>query len=255
MFTAHSSSAVLLSLLAFTPLYAYAQTQIERPEEFVYLRDIDSTIIQDMRYAGDHNFVGHPLPGYEKAECLLTRPAANALASIQAILKTSQLSLKVYDCYRPQRAVYAFIVWSQDDTDQLMKSEFYPDLNKSQLFELNYLNQFSSHSRGSAVDLTIVALPAADEPIYQAGQTLVSCAAPHGERYADNSLDMGTGYDCFDVRANPGNSQISDEAKHHRETLTELMTYHGFAASQTEWWHFKLIDEPFPQTYFDFNVE
>ena len=223
--------------------------------DFVYLKDIAPSILQDMRYAGDHNFVGHPLLGYEKATCILTRQAAEQLKAIQQQLKPLGYTLKVYDCYRPQKTVDFFIAWSQDINQQTMKAEFYPSVNKKDVFKLGYVAEKSSHSRGSTMDLTIVKLPAKSEPLYHRNQPLVSCYAPYQQRFHDNSINMGTGYDCFDSLAHPDNTNIAPKEYLNRMFLRYWMVKYGFVGFDTEWWHFTLKNEPYPDTYFNFTIK
>ncbi len=154
-----------------------------------------------MRYAGPNNFTGHPLPGYDAPECVLKREAAEALARVEADLAPQHLGLKVYDCYRPTRAVSAFAHWAQSAGDGTTQ-RFYPKLDKLRLFSLGYIASHSAHSEGIAVDLTLVPLPcrrpaAAFDPHAAYGP----CTAPAGQRAPDTSLDMGTGFDCFDDKA------------------------------------------------------
>lgn len=224
------------------------------PENFVYLKDIDSSIVQDIRYAGDHNFIGRPIQGYQSATCILTLPTAQALHKVQTELRKVGLSLKVYDCYRPQMAVNDFIQWSQQP-DQQMKAEFYPRVNKNDFFKLGYVAEKSGHSRGSTVDLTIVALPVQPSAQYQPGQKLVACYAPYGQRFKDNSIDMGTGYDCMDLYAHSDNRQISQAAYQHRLLLRHIMIRYGFVPYAEEWWHFTYKKELFPNRYFNFPVK
>ena len=224
------------------------------PQGFVYLNDIDPSIIQDMRYAGYHNFIGHPISGYKAAECILTRPAAIALSRVQQSLKSFSLSLKVYDCYRPQLAVNEFIAWSQQPALQQMKAEFYPRVNKADFFKLGYVASKSGHSRGSTIDLTLVTLPLAKQEHYVPGQKLRSCFAPYAERFQDGSIDMGTGFDCLDPTAHFANPTIQGKAMQNRLLLKSLMQRQGFAPYPIEWWHFTLKDESFPDTYFSFPI-
>lgn len=224
------------------------------PSGFVYLRDIDPTIVQEIRYAGDHNFIGRPVKGYLVGECILTRQAAQALARVQQELLQSKLSLKVYDCYRPQAAVDEFIAWSQNPGDHKMKAEFYPRVDKTKVFDLGYVAKKSSHSRGSTVDLTIMALGAKPQP-YHDGQKLASCIAPYVQRFDDAGIDMGTGYDCLDELAHNDNHNISIVAYNHRQILKTVMEKYGFAPYSQEWWHFTLNNEPYPETYFNFLVQ
>ena len=171
------------------------------PKEFVYLREVDPTIIADIRYAGADNFTGKPVPGYGAAECLLLRPVAEALKRVQAELAGRNLSLKVYDCYRPKRAVQAFVQWANDGNDGAATKRFYPRLNKSELFAQRYISSASGHSRGNAVDLTLVQLPAKPQAAFDPKRTYGDCSGPAEHRAPDNSVDMGTGFDCFDARS------------------------------------------------------
>lgn len=190
----------LAALLAVTVASATARATPEpkAPEDFVSLGSVDPTIIQEMRYFTPHNFVGERIDGYRQPICILTRPAAEALHKAQVTLLHEGYTLKVYDCYRPQRAVDHFVRWAEDLDDQAMKTEFYPQVDKTRLFEDGYIAEKSGHSRGSTMDLTIVRLPAKPTRPYVPGEPLVPCYAPRAERFPDNSVDMGTGFDCFD---------------------------------------------------------
>lgn len=240
--------AIILAVPAKVP-----QPQPTMPPDFVYLRDVAPSIVQDMRYAGYHNFLGRPVAGYGAGECILTRQAAAALAKVQAELETVQLTLHVYDCYRPQRAVNDFIAWSKVASDQSMKAEFYPRVDKAQFFQLGYVAKKSGHTRGSTVDLTIERAPPRDAAPYRPGQPLKSCIAPWVQRYHDGTLDMGTGFDCMDELSHPS-AEVGHIADTHREQLAHLMRKYGFKGIAEEWWHFTLVDEPFPSTYFDFPI-
>jgi D-alanyl-D-alanine dipeptidase len=224
------------------------------PRGFVYLRDIDPTIVQDIRYAGSHNFVGRPLRGYLAAECILSRPAADALAMVQRKLAEKKLSLIVWDCYRPKRAVHDFLQWSKDPTRSEMKTEFYPRTDKEKLFALGYLAKRSAHSRGSTVDLGIVPSDVSIAPPPNPSQPLKACTSPKGQRFEDGTIDFGTGYDCLDVLANTSNTLVGGIARHNRQTLKSFMKEAGFRPYVKEWWHFELINEPFNHDGFDFEV-
>lgn len=246
LFVLLSSSLLLLISL---PLAA-----AELPEGFVYLDKAAPSILQEMRYAGEHNFLGRVVDGYQAPTCILTREAATALIGVQQELARSGLTLKVYDCYRPARAVEDFARWAEDVSDQTMKAEFYPNVDKKDFYTLGYVARRSSHSRGSTVDLTIVPLPVPAQPAFSPAAPLLPCTAPKAGRFPDNSLDMGTGFDCFDERSHPANKDVGIVAFHLRMILQELMVQAGFAPYDEEWWHFTLKDEPFPETYFDFPV-
>jgi zinc D-Ala-D-Ala dipeptidase len=226
----------------------------EVPAGFVWLKDIDPTIEQEMRYYGDHNFMGRTMAGYEAPECILTRQAAEALAAIQAELAQSRLSLKVYDCYRPQRAVDGFVAWSKDVPDQTMKAEFYPRIDKARVFELGYVAAKSGHTRGSTVDLTIVPMDHAIDRPFIPGEPLVDCALPANERFPDTTIDFGTGYDCMDEKSHHDRTDIPAVAQANRAMFKDIMERHGFVPVAEEWWHYSLKAEPFPDTYFDFPV-
>ncbi|MEV1076034.1 M15 family metallopeptidase [Micromonospora parva] len=217
---------------------------------FVVLSDVDPRIHADIRYATAHNFVGRPITGYREPLCLLTRQAAEALRRVQDAALATGHSLKVYDCYRPQPAVDDFVAWSKRPDEQQTKAEFYPDLAKSRLFADGYIGAPTAHSRGSTLDLTLVDEPAASQPPYRVGQPLVACTAPRGQRFADNSIDMGTGFDCFDPRAHTADPSVTGTARDNRRLLRRLMTDAGFVNYDREWWHYSLRDEPYPDTFF-----
>ncbi|WP_371347393.1 M15 family metallopeptidase [Ancylobacter sp. IITR112] len=224
------------------------------PDGFVRLKSLAPGVQYDLRYTGSHNFVGRPIRGYEASECILTRPAAEALAKAAEELAPQGLGLKIYDCYRPARAVADFVAWAKDLGDVTMKPEFYPRVPKDELFARGYIAEKSGHSRGSTVDLALVRLDAAPARPWLPGDPLADCALPVGQRFDDGTLDFGTGYDCFDVRAHHGAEGIASAATANRLTLKTLMERHGFKPYAEEWWHYTLADEPFPDTYFDFPV-
>ncbi|MEW1675022.1 M15 family metallopeptidase [Streptomyces noursei] len=224
------------------------------PREFVALRDVDPTIIQEIRYATPHDFMGVPVTGYREPLCLLTRDAARALHRAQVGFLRRGYSLKVYDCYRPQRAVDHFVAWAKDLSDQRMKAEFYPRVDKSVLFRDGYIAEKSGHSRGSTVDLTLVRLPAVPTRPYVPGEPLTSCFGPKASRFPDNSLDMGTGFDCFDTLAHTLDPRITGARRAHRLLLKAGLEEAGFVNYADEWWHYTFSPETFPDTYFDFPI-
>lgn len=236
-------------------LILWTNTYANLPNGFVYLKEIDPSIIQEMRYASDHNFVGRPIKGYEVATCILTKPAALALKKIQAELRQKNLSLKVYDCYRPQAAVEDFVTWSTMPSEQKMKTEFYPRVDKSNLFHDGYIAKHSGHSRGSTVDLTVVDQRMLQQATYQDGQPLAQCFAQRTVRFHDNSIEMGTGYDCLDPTAFPSDKTVGMTAYSNRLLLRNVMMKYGFEPYDKEWWHFNLKNEPFPKQYFNFPVK
>jgi D-alanyl-D-alanine dipeptidase len=172
---------------------------------------------------------------------------------VQRKLAGQKLSLIVWDCYRPARAVDDFRQWSRDPAHADMKAEFYPRTDKQRLFALGYLATRSAHSRGSTVDLGIVpaGLSLPSPPNRQ--PSLKPCTAPRGERFDDGTIDLGTGYDCLDVLGYTSNARVGEEALRNRQTLKSHMKAAGFRPYFREWWHFELIGEPFDHG-FDFEV-
>jgi D-alanyl-D-alanine dipeptidase len=218
---------ISLALLLLVAQPALAQEQ-QRPAAFVDAATVVPDLVVEMRYVTEYNFVGRAIDGYEKPVCLLTRPAARALAEIARDLEPRGLKLKVFDCYRPKRAVAHFLRWAQAINDLKNKSAYYPDLDKRRLFSDGYIAAHSGHSRGSTVDITLVG---------KAGE-----------------LDMGTPFDFLSPRSNTLNPAIRGEAQKNRLLLLLAMERRGFRAYDKEWWHFTLRGEPFPETYFDFPV-
>jgi D-alanyl-D-alanine dipeptidase len=208
------------------------------PPGFVYLRDIDPSIIQDMRYAGNDNFMGGPVPGYRAPECILLRSAVKALSRVQEDLKSRGLSLKVYDCYRPKRAVQAFVRSAADRKASASLKRFYPNISRSQLLRLGYVASPSMHSKGATVDLTLVALPEKEAAPFDLALRYGACTAPSEDRSPDNSVDMGTGFDCFDHRSHTWSRAISPEQREWRQTLRKAMAKQGFTNYSKEWWHY-----------------
>ena len=221
------------------------------PAGFVRLSDVAPDIVQEMRYHGEHNFLGRPVAGYEAPECWLTEPAAQALARVQKKVLDQGYSLKVYDCYRPQRAVDDFVAWAQDPTDDTTRAEFYPRLDKDVLFPQGYIAEKSGHSRGSTADVTLIPIGAGVSPTWTVGDPLVDCAKPRPPRFADTSIDMGTGFDCFDPRSATASEKVTEEQQANRDVLYSAMVNEGFTNLPEEWWHYTLDGEPYPDTYYD----
>lgn len=224
------------------------------PAGFVVLTDVEPTILADIRYAGPHNFVGRPIAGYREPLCLVTRQAAEALRRVQSAVRAQGKSLKMYDCYRPQQAVADIVRWAKNPGEQQMKAEFYPRVAKTDLIEDGYIGSPTAHSRGSTVDLTLVDVPPRDQRPYAPGEPLAPCTAPPTQRFPDNSVDMGTGFDCFDPLAETANPGVTGPARDNRRLLGRSMAAAGFVNYPKEWWHYKLGGEPYPDTYFDFPV-
>jgi D-alanyl-D-alanine dipeptidase len=228
---------------------ARATSTARWPSGFADLAEIAPDIVVDMRYAGPDNFLGRPARGYVEARCLLTKEAARALAAVQRDLTPFGVGLKVYDCYRPQRAVDDFVAWSRvpgPATDP----RHHPDVPKSELIARGYIAARSAHSRGSTVDLTLVSAA----PSRTAGAPLADCRRIDGPQAPDASLNMGTTFDCFDERAHAASDRVSPEARRNRLLLRTAMEKHGFVPYAQEWWHFTLASEPFPKTAFDFEI-
>ncbi len=210
------------------------------PGGFVFLRDIDPTILQDIRYAGSNNFVGRPLRGYEAAECLVKRDVALALKSIQRELAPQRLSLKMLDCYRPARAVHDMVVWARNGRETPAERRFSPAFNKKDLFRLGYVAEHSLHSTGAALDLTLVDLTADNSARFDPGQAYADCTAPAATRAPEGAVDMGTGYDCSDLKAHTAAGSITPAQRQWRKLLVRAMAKQGFVNYSKEWWHFSL---------------
>lgn len=208
--------------------------------DLVPLASVAPAIEQDLRYRGARNFLGRPVAGYERAQCWLTRPAAQALAGVQREAAPLGLRLKVFDCLRPQRAVDDFVRWGRDLQDQKMRADYYPRVPKGELFQRGYIAERSGHSRGSTVDLTLVVVDGV-----RARQVLAGPLADGQE------ADMGTPFDLFDERSHTDNAELPPDVQQNRQWLRALMQRHGWRNLPEEWWHFTLQNEPYPDRYFD----
>jgi D-alanyl-D-alanine dipeptidase len=228
-------------------------TKASLPKGFVYLEDVDPSILQNLKYATCENFIGTPIEGYKRNKVILTRKAAYALKKAQTIFRKKGFSLVIYDAYRPQKAVNHFKRWGLDANHLTMKEWFYPHLDKEDVFRLGFIAQnHSTHSRGSTVDLTLIADSHKLHPIKPQKRLL-----GHEETLFldDGTLDMGSSFDYFGEASYSVSSVISQKAKNNRAFLNEVMSQVGFENYPKEWWHFTLKKEPFPTTYFDFDVE
>lgn len=201
------------------------------PKGFSYVSEIAPTIQQELRYCNHNNFVGIPIDGYEDDVLITSTLTAKALKKVQDELLKKNLSLKIYDAYRPQTAVNHFVRWARVINDTVMKKYYYPKINKRHLFKLGYIASKSGHSRGSSVDLTIIDLKTSTE------------------------LDMGSPYDFFGISSHITYQDLTKEQKKNRKTLQDIMIKNGFRPYKNEWWHFTLNNEPFPKTYFDFPIK
>lgn len=200
------------------------------PSGFVDLKKIVPNLVIELRYNSENNFVGQRIDGYEAPICYLSLPAAEALKSVEEELLPFGLGLKVFDGYRPQRAVNHFVRWAKDLNDTKMKAYYYPNVLKSELFEKGYIAAHSGHSRGSTVDVTLIDLKTGKE------------------------LDMGKGFDFFSSTSWPTSMEVTLQQRANRLLLRSVMLRHAFRPLEEEWWHFTLVNEPYPTTYFDFRV-
>ncbi len=217
---------ILLTLIAST-LLSYA----ELPKNFSYVKEKIPSIELEIRYYGEKNFIGSKIDGYLAPKAILTTKATIALSSVQKELNPFGLGLKIFDAYRPQKAVDHFVRWGHDLSDIKMKSIYYPSVQKKHLFRDGYIAKRSGHSRGSTVDLTIIDLNTKVE------------------------LDMGSDFDFFGKISHVYAPNITSQQRANRMLLNTLMLKHGFKAYSQEWWHFTLKNEPYNKSYFNFNVE
>lgn len=200
------------------------------PSGFVYVAEVIPDVIQEIRYYSTYNFVGARIDGYNAPKCILTRQATEALKLVNDELSEKGFVLKLYDGYRPQRAVNHFVRWAEDLGDTLYKQSFYPEVDKALLFEQEYIMARSGHSRGSTIDLTLI------------------------DKASGKELDMGGVFDYFGELSHLDYNKITEKQINNRMLLREAMISHGFNPLDSEWWHFTLKDEPYPDTYFDFPI-
>ena len=250
-------AAIGLSRLHTSPEFlaqlAKAQTEFRRltstlsptddASQFVNLAEAVPNAILEIRYYSTYNFVGARVDGYLEPVALMTRRAADSLRAVSDDLLKMGYRLKIYDAYRPQMAVDHFVRWATDVTDTLMRPYFYPKVPRDKLFELGYIAEHSGHTRGSTVDLTLF------------------------DMRTEKEVDMGGTFDWFGEESHPDfggnpetgkysrNKKITEEQFRNRMILRNAMLRHGFKPIDTEWWHFTLKDEPFPDTYFTFPVK
>lgn len=200
------------------------------PSGFVLLSDYVPGVLQEIRYFSTYNFIGDRIDGYEEPVALLTKEAARALKAVAGEVNAQGYRLKIFDAYRPACAVRHFVLWGIEDLDLRMKPYFYPGLEKQELFKEGYIAKMSSHSRGSAIDLTLLDMRTGKE------------------------LDMGSPFDLFDEVSHPSSKKVTDEQYENRMFLQKAMVRNGFLPLECEWWHFVLDGEPYPDTYFEFPV-
>lgn len=198
--------------------------------DFVLINDVVPDAILEIRYYSTYNFIGDRINGYEEPIAILTKEAAAKLKEVSDELVNRGYRLKIYDAYRPQKAVMHFANWAKDLDDTRMKKYFYPNLNKNVLFAEGYIDYYSGHSRGSTVDLTLF------------------------DMNLEKEVDMGGTFDYFGEESHPDYKGITEKQYNNRMILRDAMVNHGFKPLSTEWWHFTLDDEPYKDTYFTFPV-
>ena len=216
--------------ILFLLLFCFGLTSAQLPKEFVYVKDVIPTIKVELRYFSSNNFLGKPVEGYKREVAILTVQAAEALKNAQDELKQYNLSIMIYDSYRPQTAVNHFVRWAKNLHDTINKQTYYPAVKKQHLFQEGYISSQSGHSRGSTMDITLVDINTC-EP-----------------------LDMGSPYDFFGPESWIANLELTTQQRANRLLLQTIMLKHGFKFYTKEWWHFTLRNEPFPDIYFDFPV-
>jgi len=224
------SRACGIACLVLSNLVAHQADATDLPAGFVYLQDIDASIVEDIRYATDNNFVGKPLAGYDSPDCILVENAARALSSLQRELAKKRLTLVVFDCYRPARAVREMVdyVTAHDFSNET----YFPNLTSHQLIPKGYIASRSGHSAGGTVDLTIA----------------------HKTSGEITLLEMGTKFDFFDLKSHSSSNVVSELAVRNRRFLIATMKRAGFGNYPREWWHFRLVNEPFRGRSFDFPI-
>ncbi len=200
------------------------------PEGFVYVHKALPGVRYEIRYFSNENFLGRPVAGYQSPKAILTNEAAAALRKVQMDLENLGYGIKVFDAYRPQTAVNDFVAWATEVADTLRKADYYPEIDKKDLFRLGYIYERSGHSRGSTVDLTLYDLETGED------------------------LDMGSNYDFFGLVSHHGTELVNAEQEANRNILRDAMVKHGFKPLPEEWWHYTLVNEPYPDTFFDFEV-
>jgi len=206
-------------------------SQDNLPKGFDYIHNTIPDIQLELRYFGNDNFIGKPIDGYNNNVAIMSTEAIKALKKVQDELKQYNLSIKIFDGYRPQQSVNHFVRWAKQLGDTLNKKKFYPKVKKQHLFQEGYISSKSGHSRGSTLDMTLVDL------------------------YTGKELDMGSPWDFFGPESWVANLQLTSQQRANRMLLQTIMRKHGFKYYAKEWWHFTLANEPFPDTYFDFPIE
>ncbi len=221
---------IVFTLLLVSSSYAQQKTN-KLPQGFVYITDYIPNIQTDIRYYGSDNFIGKPVKGYTKEVAIFTKSATEALAKVEKELNSKNLGLKIFDAYRPQRAVNNFKQWATAINDTLTKAKYYPSVDKRNLFKDGYIASKSGHSRGSTIDLTIIDLKTKKE------------------------LDMGTIFDFLGPQSAHDYTGVNTTQRKNRALLKSVMVKYGFKPYAKEWWHYTYKNEPYKETYFDFIIQ
>jgi len=221
----------IIAVLLLIVLFASCAEKAYVSEGFIHINQVIPDVVYDIRYSGHNNFVGARIDGYNAPMAILTVEAAAALKDVSEEVDSKGYNLKIFDGYRPQKAVDHFIRWAEDAEDIQMKPWYYPNIDKKDLFRNGYIAKKSAHSRGSTIDLTLV------------------------YKNTGTELDMGSSYDFLDPISAHDSTLVSTEQAANRKILKEAMENHGFRSYYKEWWHYTLVNEPYPDTYFNFDVE
>lgn len=229
-------------------------TKFELPKDFVFVKELIPDVVEHLRYGTEENFVGRVIEGYKRTDgAVLTRLAAESLSRISKKLNADGYKLVIYDTYRPQRAVNNFIEWAEVVSDAAKKDLYYPLVDKKDVFEKGYVAKRSGHSRGSTVDIGLLEVGKTLQPV-----KVIQRKFKNGREYNyldDGTVDMGTSWDFLDVSSHYENDLVDEEITKRRLYLRGLFEEEGWKITPREWWHFTYINEPFPDTYFDFVVE
>ena len=238
------------SLFIFLTLIVSSSMSGQPSFPFIEISEVSKTIIKEVRYATPYNFVGEVIEGYHSSKCYLTPSAAEALAKVQNQLEKQSYALKIFDCFRPQRAVDHFVKWAKSARRDQTKHLYFPRVPSDELFDRGYIAHKSGHSRGSTVDLTIVKLPYSPPTNYSH-----NCLDPDSHKLRGSELNMGTGFDCFDEMSHTQSNEHPLDVIENRRLLLKVMEAQGFVNYSKEWWHFTYKPEDHPDTYFDFPIE
>lgn len=239
----------------FMPIHRIISLSNTIPPEFVYVHDIIPDIQVSLRYASEENFMGHVVNGYLSNVSILTREAALGLKQAQILAKENGYELVIYDGYRPQKSVNQFMNWSQDvNISQIKKPFYYPHINKEDAFKLGYIAEKSGHTRGSTIDLTLITFGTKiKNPIKPIQRLLTNNSTIF--YLDDDTIDMGSSFDLFDPASHTNSTLVNITYQQRRLIFKNLMEQSGFINYDREWWHYTLKNEPFPDTYFDFDIQ